>query len=227
MNPIFERLRSGLIVSCQAYPGEPTFGSEIMVAFARSAAQGGAAGIRANTPADITAIRAAVDLPVIGIFKIDLPGYAVRITPTLAAALEVAHAGAQIVAVDATQRSRPDGLPVAEWLKAVRQAVSVPVLADISTFEEGLAAQAAGVEAVSTTLSGYTADSAPGDGPDFELLAQLVAHLDIPVFAEGRINTPQLANRALELGAFAVVVGSAITRPWWITEQFVKGMDRP
>jgi N-acylglucosamine-6-phosphate 2-epimerase len=226
MNPIFERLRSGLIVSCQAYVGEPTFGASMMVAFARSAAQGGAVGIRANSPADITAIRAVVDLPVIGLYKIDLPGFAVRITPTLEAAKEVAKAGAHIIAVDATQRPHPDGLPVDEWIRMVKHAVNLPLLADVATYTEGLAAQAAGAEAVSTTLSGYTAQGPTVDEPDFDLLARLVGGLRIPVFAEGRIGTPQQAERALELGAFAVVVGSAITRPWWITEQFVKSMER-
>jgi N-acylglucosamine-6-phosphate 2-epimerase len=221
---LLQRLRGGLIVSCQAESHEPLYGAACMAAMARAAAMGGAAGIRANGPTDIAAIHAAVDLPIIGIYKVDLPGYAVRITPTVAHALEIARAGASILAVDATQRPHPDDLGMAERICAIREATGCPVMADISTLEEGLAAEGAGADLAATTLSGYTEYSPAQDEPDFKLLRQLARRLKIPLVAEGRIATPEQAAQALELGAFAVVVGGAITRPQWITERFVNRM---
>jgi len=222
---LFNLLRHSLVVSCQSFPGEPLYGSEFMVAMAKSAISGGAAGIRANGPADIQAIRAAIAAPLIGLYKIDLPGFAVRITPTLQSAQEIAAAGADVIALDATFRPHPDHCTAAELIRLVQQATGRPVLADIATLEEGLAAQDAGADAVSTTLSGYTDDTPEHEEPDFELIENLSHRLTIPLIAEGRIITPGQARHALELGAFAVVVGTAITRPWRITEQFVKEMN--
>jgi N-acylglucosamine-6-phosphate 2-epimerase len=221
---ILSRMKNGLVVSCQAYFGEPLYGPDFMVAMARSAISGGAVGIRANGPADIRAIHTTLDVPLIGLYKIDLPGYAVRITPTLQSAQEIAEAGADMIAMDATFRPHPDKCMAAVLIQRVQQATGLPVLADIATLEEGLAAQEAGAAAVSTTLSGYTDDSPHLEGPDFELIENLAHRLSIPLFAEGRITTPAQARHALELGAYAVVVGTAITRPWWIAEQFVKGI---
>ncbi len=224
-SPLFDRFRGGLIVSCQALEDEPLHGAQIMAAMARAARQGGAAGIRANSPPDIAAIRAAVDLPIIGLFKENMPGCPVFITPTLRHAVEVAEAGADLIALDATLRPHPGGLSAAELIRQVKAATGKPVLADIATCADGLAAWQAGADAVSTTLSGYTPDSPRQEEPDFDLLARLAAKLPIPVIAEGRIATPDQAVRALELGASAVVVGSAITRPQLITRQFVKRME--
>lgn len=213
-------LRGGLIVSCQALEDEPLHGAPIMAAMARAALQGGAVGIRANSPADITAIRAAVQLPIIGLYKEQVPGSPIYITPTLRHAAAVAEAGASIIALDATLRPHPLGLDSAALIRQVKDATGRPVLADIATYAEGIAAWQAGADAVSTTLSGYTPESPQQDAPDFDLLARLAADLPIPVIAEGRIATPDQAAHALDLGAFAVVVGSAITRPQWITRQF-------
>ena len=221
MEPVFERFKHGLIVSCQALEDEPLFGANIMAAMARAARMGGAAGIRANTPVDVAAIRAAVDLPLIGLYKEPLPGFEdVYITPTVDHALAVAQAGADIIALDATQRPHPNGMDAAALIRAVQRAAGKPVLADVSTYEEGLEAARAGAEAVSTTLSGYTHYSRRADDPDFDLLRRLAASLAIPVIAEGRIVTPEQARLALEAGAFAVVVGGAITRPQLITRRF-------
>jgi N-acylglucosamine-6-phosphate 2-epimerase len=217
-------LKGGLIVSCQAGPDEPLHGSGHMAVMARAATAGGAVGIRANGPADIAAIRAAVELPIIGIYKDDIEGFEVRITPSLGHARLVAQAGAHLIAIDATLRPHPDQLATPERIRILQAETGCPVMADISTFEEGLAAEAAGADLVATTLSGYTAGSPQHEGPDFELLRRLVDRLKIPVVAEGRIATPEQAVQALELGAFAVVVGSAITRPQWITAQFVRRM---
>jgi N-acylglucosamine-6-phosphate 2-epimerase len=223
---ILGRLRGGLIVSCQALDDEPLYGSMHMAAMAVAAAQGGAVGVRANSPEDIAAILHAVRLPIIGIYKLDTPGFSVRITPTIESAIQVANAGADIIAIDATDRPHPDGLDLFDRIRLIHEHTSCPVMADISNDQEGLAAQSAGADLVSTTLSGYTDDSAKQDAPDFELLHRLVKTLKVPVIAEGRITTPGQAAQALSKGAFAVVVGSAITRPQWITAQFVKEMRR-
>lgn len=222
ISPLFVQLRGGLIVSCQALEDEPLHGSQIMAAMARAAVQGGAVGIRANSPADIAAIRQAVPLPIIGLYKETIPGCPVYITPTVRHAVQVSEAGADIIALDATLRLHPDGLDAAGLIQQARSAAGKAVLADIATYEEGIAAWKAGADAVSTTLSGYTADSPRQESPDFDLLARLVRDLPIPVIAEGRISTPDQAAHALELGAFAVVVGSAITRPQWITRQYAQ-----
>jgi N-acylglucosamine-6-phosphate 2-epimerase len=222
-------LHGGLIVSCQALADEPLFGSEHMAVMARAAAQGGAVAIRANGPADIAAIRTTVTLPIIGLFKEDIPGYEVRITPTRSHADQIAQAGCDVVACDATRRVRPENLTVKQLIDHIHDKLGLPVLADVSTFEEGMAAADAGADFVATTLSGYTSSSPSQAGPDFELLRQLAVELhprNIPVIAEGRITTPELAAQALALGAHAVVVGGAITRPQWITAQFVNALRK-
>ena len=221
---LLERLKGGLIISCQAEADEPLHGPGHMAAMAKAAAAGGASGIRANGPADIAAIHAVVSLPIIGIYKVDVPGYAVRITPNLEHARQVAAAGADILAIDATRRPHPDHLGLAERIETIHRETGCPVMADIADLEDGLAAEEAGADLVATTLSGYTDYSPPQPGPDFELLGRLASRLKVPLVAEGRIATPEQAAQAIELGAFAVVVGSAITRPQWITGQFVNRM---
>lgn len=213
-----------LIVSCQALPHEPLFGAEIMARMALAAQQGGAAAIRANSPVDIGSIRAAINLPIIGLHKVEMPGYEVYITPTLACAQEVAAAGAEIIAVDATQRPRPGFAHLAEFITAIHAVTGRPVLADISTYDEGLAAEAAGADLVSTTMSGYTSYSPSLPGPDLELVARLAAHLKVPLLAEGRYHSPQQVLEAFAAGATAVVVGGAITRPQEITRRFVEAI---
>lgn len=224
---LIEHLRGGLIVSCQALPDEPLFGAHFMVAMARAAAAGGAVAIRANGPDDIAAIRAAVELPIIGLFKEDIPGCEVRITPSVAHAEKIVKMGADVIAIDATYRARPSNVSVKQMIDHIHETLGTPILADISTLEEGLTAIESGADFVATTLSGYTAYSSSQLGPDFVLLEQLVTQLKplgIPVIAEGRISMPQEAARALALGAHAVVVGSAITRPQWITAQFARAL---
>ena len=228
---IFDKLRAGLVVSCQPDADEPENDPlnrpEIMAAMAQAAVAGGALGIRADSPAHIAAIRAAVTVPIIGIYKVDLPAYAVRITPTLEHAVEISQAGADILAVDATARPRPQGDSAAGYIRLLMEATGKPVLADVATFEEGLAAAEAGAAAVATTLSGYTSYSPRRFDPDFDLLEQLVEALSIPVIAEGRFNTPAQAAQAIKRGAWAVTVGSAITRPRTITRWFVREIKHP
>ena len=218
---ILHQIRNGLIVSCQALSHEPLYGTEIMARMAVAAEQGGAVAIRANTPADIRAIRTAVELPIIGLYKDDIPGYPVYITPTLAHAKQVAAAGADIIAIDATARPRPQPGTLADFIAAIHAETNCPVLADIATVDEGIAAEAAGADMVSTTMSGYTADSPQQLGPDLVLVQRLAAQLDVPLLAEGRFKLPEEVKQAVALGATAVVVGGAITRPQQITRWFV------
>lgn len=218
-------LRGRLIVSCQAYPGEPMRSPSIMRAVALAVAAGGAAGIRAQGVDDIRAIKAAVPLPLIGLWKDGDSD--VVITPTLEHALAVADAGADIVALDATHRPRPGGRSFADIVTALHERTGTVVMADVSTVDEGVAAVAAGADAVATTLAGYTPHSNRTGGPDLALVTELVRRVDVPVVAEGRIHTPAQAAEAIEAGAFAVVVGTAITHPTTITGWFADALRPP
>jgi N-acylglucosamine-6-phosphate 2-epimerase len=215
-----EAMRGGLVVSVQAPPGSPLASPETMSAFARAAELGGAAGIRAEGRADVRAIKRAVAVPVIGLLKRDVPGSPVRITPRLSDARVVADAGADVVAVDATLRPRANGMTTGDFLAALVAELEAPVLADVDSLEAAAAARAAGADAVATTLSGYTGDGPTPEGPDLELVGRLVQELDCPVLAEGRYATPDDVHAALDAGAFAVVVGTAITDPVTLTRRF-------
>jgi N-acylglucosamine-6-phosphate 2-epimerase len=221
-------LRHGLIVSCQAQPGEPLHSSYIMSRMAVAAKEGGAVGIRCESPDDIRAIKEAVPgLPIIGLWKVTLPGYetTVYITPRVRDAQAVADAGADIIALDATLRPHPEDRTTADLIRAVKEATGKLVMADIDSVTSAVAAIDAGADCVSTTLSGYTDESPRLDGPDFGLIERLMAlELPVPVIAEGRIHTPEQARQALDAGAFAVVVGGAITRPQQITARFSKAV---
>ena len=219
-----KQVEKQLIVSCQALQDEALFGSDIMAKMAISAARGGAKGIRANTPVDVKAIRQAVDLPLIGLYKEVMPGYDVIITPTLKHVLAIAEACADIIAIDCTKRPHPEG-DVKDLIAKVHEQTECLVMADISTCEEGLAAAAAGADMLSTTLSGYTPYSLQQKGPDLDLVTQLVASSPIPVIAEGRYHAPQQVRQALLNGAVSVVVGGAITRPKQITEFFIESIS--
>lgn len=217
-------LQGKLIVSCQAPPGDPMRETSTLVRLALSAVAGGGSAIRANDPEVVAAITAAVDLPVIGLWKDGDVG--VFITPTVRHALAVAEAGAAVVAADATDRPRPDGSTFAELVEAVHAAGAL-VMADVSTLAEGVAAAELGADFVSTTLSGYVPGTPKQTGPDLELVSALSAAIDVPVVAEGRINTPEEAAEALTRGAHSVVVGTAITAPTALTARFVAGITRP
>lgn len=224
MEKLLEQLKGQLIVSCQAYPGEALYGSHIMAAMANAAKDGGAAAIRANSPQDVAAIKEGCGLPVIGIWKRSYPGSDVYITPCLSDAELIFAAGADIVAVDATGRERPGGETLEGLVSGVRRQPGRLLMADVSTVEEGIAAAALGFDLISTTLSGYTPYSPKSDGPDFRLVAELAAAVRVPVIAEGRIHTPGEAAEAFRAGAYAVVVGTAITRPHTLTEQFARAI---
>jgi putative N-acetylmannosamine-6-phosphate epimerase len=220
---VLPRLRGGLVVSCQALADEALHGPHHMAAMARAAVAGGAVAIRANGPADVAAIRAAVDVPVIGLEKDDSGRHPVRITPTVAHAVRVAAAGADVIALDATADAGSEE-HLRRLIADVRAATGRPVLADVSTVDEARAAVRAGADLVATTLSGYTDRSPASDGPDLELVAACAAAVDVPVVAEGRYRTGQEVAAAVARGAWAVVVGGAVTRPAEIAARLVAAL---
>ncbi len=216
---LLHQLQHSLIVSCQALEDEPLHSSFIMSKMALAAKLGGAAGIRANTVEDIQAIKQEVDLPIIGIIKRDYPNETVFITPTFKEISALAEEGVDIIALDGTDRMRPGHLTFKELLSQAKQKYPEQLfMADVSTLEEGVHAAEAGADIVAPTLAGYTPYS-QGVKP-LELVKQLVEKVNVPVIAEGNFDTPEKAKQAIELGAHAVVVGSAITRPMTITEKF-------
>lgn len=213
----------GLVVSCQALPGEPLHGTSHMAAMALAAKTAGAAAIRAGL-SDIPEIKRATGLPVIGLVKRQYPGFEIYITPTVQDAVRVGAAGADIVAIDATARPRPDGLDLRQTIERLK-AEGLRVMADISTCEEGLRAAAWGADCISTTLCGYTRETENVPLPALDLLERLARELGVPVVAEGGVQHPEQAAEALRRGAAFVVVGSAITRPQWITEQYIRAIS--
>lgn len=220
-NPLIASLEGKLIVSCQAYPGEPLRHPETMAQMARAAEIGGAAAIRCQGLADIAAIKGRVDVPVIGLWKEGHEG--VYITPTLRHARACISAGSDIVAIDATGRTRPDGRTFEETVDALRG--ETLIMADCACIADVRRALDAGVDIVSTTLAGYTEDRPKTDGPDLDFLREAVSLAgDTPVFCEGRIHTTSDARAAREAGAFALVVGTAITHPTSITTWFANAI---
>ncbi|MDF2723219.1 MAG: N-acetylmannosamine-6-phosphate 2-epimerase [Paenibacillus sp.] len=221
MNSLFAQ--KGLIVSCQALPGEPLYWPGTMARMALAAEQGGAIGIRANGPDDVRDIKATVKLPVIGLLKRDIPGSVIYITPELSDVQAIIEAGADIVAMDMTNRE--DRAERVMPLIRYCHDAGVAVMADISNVEEGQLAESLGADLISTTMSGYTPYSPQQDGPDLELVRVLAKRLSKPVVAEGRIWSPSEAIAAMAAGAEYVVVGGAITRPQFITQKYAKQLN--
>ena len=233
-SPSIEQLRGGLVVSCQASEGEPLSTPECICALAMSAIGGGARGLRLEGLENVAYVRHHTHLPIIGLIKDkDIPEdermERVYITPTFEDAAGLSSAGVDIIALDATDRTRPGHVSFGQLVKRIHSELRKPVWADVSTLEEGIGAAAAGADVVSTTLSGYTKETATrhGAGPDIHLLAELAKQLPVPVVLEGQVWFPEQVTEAFRAGAFAVVVGSAITRPQLITKRFVDAIPPP
>ena len=223
------QLRGGLIVSCQAAPSPSLENPDILAAIAEAVVAGGAVGIRADGPENVRAIQERTEVPIIGIWKRIFPDSEVFITPRLQDILAVADTDAEVVALDATSRPRPDGETLEMVVQEAKAHCTSLLMADVSNFEEGIRAAELGFDLVSTTLSGYVGDSTETPkGPDLDLVERLSRHLgdSAPVVAEGRISTPDQATEAINRGAFCVVVGTAITRPQTLTQDFCKGMSK-
>ena len=221
-NSPIQALRGRLIVSCQAAEGDPLDDLDTLTRIATSALRGGAGGLRAEGVARIAAFRAITQLPIIGIIKTYDANGDVYITPDFRSAKAISDAGADIIALDCTARRLTAAEPWPELISRIHAELNRPALADIATLEDALAAERAGADAVATTLYGYTAETANIRTPSWPLIQTIVARLTIPVLVEGHITAPPQARQALELGATAVVVGSAITRPETITSRFVQ-----
>ncbi len=217
----FSVVKGKLIVSCQALPDEPLCSSFIMGRMALAAKEGGACAIRAQSVDDIREIKKVTGLPVIGLIKRNYEDSPIYITPTMAEVEALIATGCEMIALDMTHRRRPADEKAENLLTHIHEAGRL-ALADISTYDEGVAAAKMGADAVSTTLSGYTPYSPQLEGPDTELVARLTKELSVPVFAEGRINVPADISRVMSAGAYAPIVGSAITRPQLITARFAQ-----
>lgn len=221
-------LKGQLIVSCQALPQEPLHSSFIMGRMARAAKEGGAAGIRANTKEDIKEIQEVTGLPIIGIVKRDYPDSAVYITPTMKEIEELMEVKPEIVAIDATGALRPGNVTLADFFHQIKEKYpEQKLMADCSTIEEALFADELGFDFIGTTMVGYTPQSKglKIEENDFEILRTILKKVKHPVIAEGNVNSPEKAKRVIELGSYAVVVGSSITRPQLITKGYAEAVD--
>ncbi|MCT4702822.1 N-acetylmannosamine-6-phosphate 2-epimerase [Enterobacteriaceae bacterium H20N1] len=227
---MLSQIEGKLIVSCQALDNEPLHSPFIMSRMALAAAQGGASALRANSLIDVKTIMELVDLPVIAIIKRDYPGSDVYITPTLKEVDELMAVNPAMIAMDATGHRRPGELDLRALVEAVRKRYpELLLMADIATVDEARYAAEIGFDCVGTTLHGYTKET-KGQilaNNDCQFLRDVLAAVNVPVIAEGNVETPEMAAHCLELGAHAVVVGGAITRPQQITRRFVNAMVTP
>lgn len=229
-HPTIEKLKGKLVISCQALPGEPLYREEggVMTLMAKAALEAGAVAIRAQGITDIQQIKAAFDVPIIGIIKRNYDGYDSYITATMQEVDELVEVGSDIIALDATLRQRGDGTTVNEFVKSIKEKYPEQLLmADISTLEEGLNAAKMGFDLIGTTMNGYTPyTQGETEGPNFELMKQLVEQTDVPIVAEGKIHTPEDLAKAFEQGIYTAVVGGAITRPLEIAKRFIQAVPQ-
>lgn len=225
---ILDAIHGKMIISCQAIPGEPLYleDDSVMYLMARAAKRAGTPAIRTSSIRDVAAIKKETGLPVIGLVKINCPGYDSYITPTMKEVDDLVAVGSDVVALDCTLRKRGDGTTINEFIAQIRQKYpDIILMADISNYEEGINAWKCGVDIVGTTMSGYTDYTSKKDEPDYELMTRLAADIDIPVIGEGKIHYPDQAVKALQTGIWSIVVGGAITRPLEIAQRFMKAID--
>lgn len=225
---ILDAIHGKMIISCQAIPGEPLYleDDSVMYLMARAAKRAGTPAIRTSSIRDVVAIKKETGLPVIGLVKINYPGYDSYITPTMKEVDDLVAVGSDVVALDCTLRKRGDGTTINEFIAQIREKYSdIILMADISNYEEGINAWKCGVDIVGTTMSGYTDYTSKKDEPDYELMTRLAADIDIPVIGEGKIHYPDQAVKALQTGVWSIVVGGAITRPLEIAQRFMKAID--
>ncbi len=208
---VIQRIQNGLIVSCQAPIESPMHAPVVIAAMAQAAINQGAVGVRLDTPAHVEAVRTQITAPIVGLWKQQIPGFEVYITPQFHHAAAIAQAGAEVIAIDATRRDRPGGETVAALISRIHKELGKLVMADVDTLEAAIAAAKAGADLIGTTLYGYTSATQQQTPPGFDLLAQMVEAIEVPIICEGGIASPQMARKALDLGAYAVVVGTAIT----------------
>ena len=225
---ILDAIHGKMIISCQAIPGEPLYMEDdsVMYLMARAAKRAGTPSIRTSSIRDVVAIKEETGLPVIGLVKINYPGYDSYITPTMKEVDDLVAVGSDVVALDCTLRKRGDGTTINDFIAQIRKKYpDIILMADISNYEEGINAWKCGVDIVGTTMSGYTDYTSKKDEPDYELMSRLAADIDIPVIGEGKIHYPDQAVKALQTGAWSIVVGGAITRPLEIAQRFMKAID--
>lgn len=225
-NVVFPASMKGkLIVSCQAPPGDPLDSVDCLTRLAMSAARGGAGGLRANGAECVAAFRRETGLPVIGIWKRKLEGET-SITPDFASAEAIARAGAEVIALDCSSARHRLAEGWEGLIRRIREELGKPVLADVATFNEAVAAEDAGADAVATTMYGFTPETNGARAVNWEMVERLAGRLRVPLIVEGHITQPEEVRRALDAGAYAVVVGSAITRPESITGLFATAIRR-
>ena len=220
-------LQNGLVVSCQAPAQSPLHDPQMIAAMAQASVMNGAVGVRIDSPEHVQAVRDRVDVPIIGLWKQQFPDSDVYITPQFSHAQAIAAAGADIIAIDATSRRRPDDEQMATLIQQIHKELDKPVMADIDTLDGAIAAAAAGADIVGTTLFGYTAATQHCTPPGLDLLHEMAANLTVPVICEGGIASPAMANQALALGAYAVVVGTAITGIDLQVKSYVSAISNP
>ncbi|MBW4581429.1 MAG: putative N-acetylmannosamine-6-phosphate 2-epimerase [Tildeniella nuda ZEHNDER 1965/U140] len=208
---LVQNLQHGLIVSCQAPSDSPIHNPVVIASLAQAAVNQGAVGVRLDTPNHVEAVRHQTTAPIIGLWKQQIPGFEVYITPQFHHAQAIAQAGADIIAIDATLRARPGGETLESLIARIHTELGKPVMADVDTLEAAIVAARAGADLIGTTLYGYTTATSHQSPPGFDLLAQMINAINVPIICEGGITSPQMARQALDLGAYAVVVGTAIT----------------
>ncbi|MDE5077710.1 MAG: N-acetylmannosamine-6-phosphate 2-epimerase [Trichodesmium sp. St2_bin6] len=204
-------LPKGLIVSCQAPTNSPLHHPEVIAAMAQASINQGAVGVRIDTPSHIRVVRQRITQPIIGLWKQQVPGFEVYITPRFSDAEAIAQVGADIIAIEGTLRKRPDGATLATLINFIHNELGKPVMADVDTIEVAKVAVAAGADFIATTLYGYTEETKTESPPGFELLKQMVKKIAVPAICEGGIASPAMTKKAIDLGAYAVVVGTDIT----------------